>query len=395
MTTTATFDQAPAGTATGDLAQRAERVAQVAAQAAADVDAQARFPAEALSAARRERLLGALVPRELGGLGAGICEVGETIATIARQCASSAMVLAMHHLQVACLVRHGHTPALRSQLADVAESQLLLASATTEAQIGGALRHSSCFLETNGDRFRLEKQAPVISYGAHADAVLATARRHADAAPGDQVLVLCLAEHTELEETSGWDTVGLRGTCSSGFHLVATGESDHVLPVPFADIAAQTMLPASHVLWGYVWLGLAAGAVEKARTFIQAEARRKPGTTPHGAGSFAELVVVWGELESLVRSHAARYDARFDGDATEPGLSDTIASNALKVAASRLVVDVVGRSLTICGIAGYKEDSPFCLGRQLRDAHGAAVMVNNDRILADNAQLLLVHRGAW
>jgi len=43
-------------------------------------------------------------------------------------------------------------------------------------------------------------------------------------------------------------------------------------------------------------------------------------------------------------------------------------------------------------MAGYRQDSPYSLGRLVRDAHGAAVMVNNDRILANNAQMLLVHK---
>jgi acyl-CoA dehydrogenase len=64
--------------------------------------------------------------------------------------------------------------------------------------------------------------------------------------------------------------------------------------------------------------------------------------------------------------------------------------NNLKVSASQLVVDIVHRALLICGIQGYKNDSPFSLGRHLRDAHSAALMIGNDRILATNASLLLV-----
>jgi acyl-CoA dehydrogenase len=32
------------------------------------------------------------------------------------------------------------------------------------------------------------------------------------------------------------------------------------------------------------------------------------------------------------------------------------------------------------------------MGRLLRDAHGAALMVNNDRIIGNNAQMLLVSK---
>jgi len=66
--------------------------------------------------------------------------------------------------------------------------------------------------------------------------------------------------------------------------------------------------------------------------------------------------------------------------------------NNLKLSASQLVPDIVTRCLGICGIAGYKNDTPYSLGRHLRDAHSAALMVSNYRILATNASLLLVHK---
>ena len=69
-----------------------------------------------------------------------------------------------------------------------------------------------------------------------------------------------------------------------------------------------------------------------------------------------------------------------------------IEMNTVKISASNLVAEIVARAMTICGMAGYRQDSPYTLGRLLRDSHGAAVMVNNDRILANNAQMLLVHK---
>ena len=57
------------------------------------------------------------------------------------------------------------------------------------------------------------------------------------------------------------------------------------------------------------------------------------------------------------------------------------------------VVEIVGQAMTICGMAGYRNDTELSLTRQLRDAYGAALMVNNDRILGASAQMLLIHRG--
>ena len=64
--------------------------------------------------------------------------------------------------------------------------------------------------------------------------------------------------------------------------------------------------------------------------------------------------------------------------------------NNLKVSSSQLVVQIANHALLICGIMGYKNDSKFAIGRHLRDAHSAALMVSNDRIFATNASMLLV-----
>ena len=382
-----TADPAPSA-----LLRSVERLGHdVAAAHADDVDRSARFPAETFDALKEAGVLGALVPRALGGAGLTLTEVCAGVRALGRHCASSAMVLAMHHLQVACLVRHGRSESLHQLLADVADRQILLASATTEAGIGGRLRESSCAVHADGERFELEKQAPVVSYGAHADAVLVTARRTPDSPPGDQVLVACVKPGVSLEQVGEWDTLGLRGTCSPGFVLRAAGPLSMILDDPFADIAAETMLPYSHILWSHVWLGIADAAMSKAGALVRKKARQDPGTVPPGARRLAELDVVFHQLESLATATLARYDEAAGGQRAE-SVGDAVALNALKVGASRLVVEVVTGALGICGMDGYREGTPFSLGRQLRDAHSAALMVSNDRILGDNAQLLLLSR---
>jgi acyl-CoA dehydrogenase len=379
--------------AAGRLVGEAVRIGEeVAGPAADDVDRKARFPTEAMEAMRSAHLLSVLVPSDLGGDGASIGEVAEVVGVLARHCASTAMVYAMHQMQVACLVRHGRSEFLRDYQKAIVDRQLLLASATTEIGVGGDIRTSVCAVERRDGRFTLEKKAPVISYGESADGVLATARRSPESPGSDQVLVLCREPGLSLEATSGWDTLGFRGTCSLGFSLRAEGDERQVLDDPFADIASRTMLPVSHVLWSSVWLGLAGTAVDRARRFVRTEARKNPGVTSPAAVRLSELMTVFQQMEALVHGAARTYDEVYDDVETLSGMGFAIAMNGLKVSASTLVVDIVGKALMICGIAGYREDSPYSLGRLLRDAYGAAVMVNNDRIIANNAQMLLVHK---
>ena len=97
-----------------DLAE--QMGATVAGPASGDVDANARFPRETVDALRQERLLSAVVPTDLGGLGWSVRDVSDFIRVLSHHCTSSALVLAMHTIEVHSLVRYGDTPWLRALL---------------------------------------------------------------------------------------------------------------------------------------------------------------------------------------------------------------------------------------------------------------------------------------
>ncbi len=374
--------------------ERARKVgSEVAAKHADSVDREARFPAESFAALKEAQLLGLMVPRELGGGGGSISDISEVCHALGQFCASTAMIYAMHQIQVACFVRHGQqSPWHREFLQRLAKEQLLIASATSEAGIGGDVRTSSCAVELTGDAFKVKKNAIVISYGANADAILVTARRTPEAPPSDQVIVLVLKKDYTLEQTGGWDTLGMRGTCSNGYWLHASGHASQILPLPYADISAQTMLPTSHLTWSSLWLGIATDAVGRARAFIRGEARKKPGTTPPGAVRLAEAVSLLQQMKANVVAAARQYEDSMGQAEKLSSLSFAIAMNSLKTGTSQMAVQVVNHALLVCGIYGYRNDTKFSLGRHLRDAHSAAVMVSNDRIYGNTANLLLVHK---
>ncbi|AKT50190.1 acyl-CoA dehydrogenase family protein [Arsenicicoccus sp. oral taxon 190] len=378
-----------------DVVAQAARIAtDVAAAHAADVDLHARYPREAMAALADAGLLSAWIPTELGGAGADIVQIGRACEELAKACASTAMIFAMHQIQVACLVHHGDAPYFRDLMRRIAEEQLLVGSATTEMGIGGDVRRSLCHVDRAQDgTFELVKKAPVISYGVEADLIFVTARKDADAVESDQVLVVCDKADLSLEPLGDWDTMGFRGTCSPGFVLTARSHQDRIFPDDYADLSARTMLPVAHSLWSSCWLGLAEGATAAARGVVRAAARRSGALAPVTGLRLAELEVV---LEAFrARVHAATHAYR-DVDPISPEatmMGRAISFNTLKVYSAETVVDVVARSLMIVGIAGYRRTGPTSLDRALRDAYGAQLMVNNDRILGNTAQLELIYKG--
>jgi acyl-CoA dehydrogenase len=368
--------------------------ASCAAPAADAVDREARFPREALAALQAERLLGALIPQELGGIGATIADVAAICETLGRSCAATAMIFAMHQINVACLLRHSRsTPFFRDYLSAVAADQRLIASATSEVGTGGDLRRSVCGVQHEPDRrIRISKRCPVISYGDEADDILLTARRAPDATPADQVLVLVRKSECTLTRAGEWDTLGMRGTRSFAYTLEASATEDHLVGVPFADVASQTMIPISHLLWSALWLGLASDAVARARACVRAEARRCPGEAPPSAPRLAQVVADLHTMRALVHDGLSAFERHQDDVDTLAGFGFALRMNNLKLSASRLAPEIVGGALGVCGIAAYRNDSPYSVGRHLRDAYSAALMVGNDRIYSANAAMLLVHK---
>lgn len=374
------------------LAEVASRVATLAAGHAAEVDADGRFPREAIDALRAEGALSALVPVALGGSGASMTAVARACGVLGRACSSTGMVFAMHSIQVASLVRHAAGEPFDGYLREVAREQRLIGSVTSEVTTGGDMGRSTAAVVTGHDgSATLTKQAPTVSYGAHADDLLTTARSGPDAGPGDQVLVLTRAGQHELTPVNTWDPLGMRGTCSPGFTMTASFPADQVLSAPFPVISAETMVPVSHLLWAHLWTGIAAEALDRARAFVRAGAKRTGSPGPAGR----RLSVLAAQLSGL-QAEVAACLAHFETESAVPGrpglstMASALRYNNLKITASETAASLCQGALAVTGFAGYKNDTPFSVGRQLRDTLSAPLMVSNDRLHETNASLLLV-----
>lgn len=367
----------------------------VVAEFAQDVDEKARFPEEAFDAFKQEKWLSCYVPQELGGIGLDIKQLSTMCEVLGGYCASTAMIFAMHQIQVACMVHHlDEKGYFNGFLKDLVDKQYVLASATTEIGVGGDLRTSICGLKTDGDNFTIEKKAPVISYGKAADAIMVTCRRSEDSNPGDQVQVLVFKKDYDLEQISDWDTLGFRGTCSEGFVLKGKGHIQQVQPAPFGEILEQTMHPVAHLLWSSLWLGLTQDAVNKARTVVSAQARKDPGNTPISAIRLTEvdeqLYLMRSGLYVAIDEYHSKLSEEDSNVFQDFGYS--IRVNNVKLRCSEMMIEIISKCLFIVGIMGYKNNAENSLSRHIRDAYGAAIMVNNDRIRGHNATMHIALR---
>jgi acyl-CoA dehydrogenase len=384
---------------TATFSSEIKRVArEVAAPNAADVDREARFPVEAIDALKEIGGLSALIPEALGGQGIPFGEVATACFELGQCCGAAAMVFAMHQIQVSSIVRHlEDAPWFEEYLRRVATEQRLIASATSEVGTGGELGKSvAAVVHEEDGACSFEKKAPTVSYCSAADDVFTTLRRSPDSDPGDQVVALTHKEQMTFEQTGTWDPLGMRGTCSPGFVLRARFPASQILSVPFQRIASETMVPVSHILWSHLWLGSATDAFERARAFVRAQARPSADGPPPAAIRLSHLLA---EL-SLLRAEVVCGLQEFLEIADEPGrarlatLATALRFNTLKIAASEQAPRVCEGAMGVCGIVGFKNDTPYAVGRQLRDTMSARLMITNERIHQTNAGLLLIAKEA-
>jgi acyl-CoA dehydrogenase len=378
-----------------DFVTAINRVASdVAAVHADDVDRAARFPVEAIDALREMGALSAMIPTELGGGGVAFDAIAAACYELGRRCGATAMVFAMHQIQIACIVRHLQPGSwFEDYLGRVSREQRLIASATSEVGTGGDLGRSiAAVTPTEDGRATFEKQAPTVSYGANADDLLTTLRRSPEAEPGDQVAALTTRGQHVLEQTGTWDPLGMRGTCSPGFVVRADFPVEQVVGTPFPTVATETMVPVSHLLWSHLWLGIATDAFDRARAFVRASARQRPDQMPPTAIRLSHLMSQLSLLRAEVESALREFDeaSATPGRARLSEMATILRFNNLKIAASEQAPRVCMDAMGVNGLVGFKNDTPVSVGRHLRDTMSAARMVANERIHQTNASLLLI-----
>ncbi|MGB5809274.1 MAG: acyl-CoA dehydrogenase family protein [Polyangiales bacterium] len=168
------------------------------------------FAAEAFAALSEEGLFKALVPTELGGMGAGFRDICEFIRVLAHYDPSTALAYSMHsHLVAATVWKYRHGKPGEALLRKVVDQGLILVST-------GA----GDWLESNGKLEKVEGGYRYTSFkpfgsGSPAAHLMITSGRYEDPEEGPMVLHFPLAFSTEgVTRGSDWDAHGMRATGS-------------------------------------------------------------------------------------------------------------------------------------------------------------------------------------
>lgn len=372
--------------------KRLAPVVSVLAEHAARHDADASFPVESLEALREHHLMSLMVPAQFGGGGGSLETYVEVVQELAAGCLSTAQIYAMHVSHLDAIVRFGSAELKADVLRRVSADELYIASATTER--GASLFSAHAPLVADRDGLVFERTAPVVTGGVHADGFLISVRA-SEASPEHEVsLVYVDRGDVEVEFLGEWDTLGMRATESVG--MVFKGRTSERSVVGghgrFAEVARESMIPASHLGWSASWLGAARGAFgELVRSLSKSAAAVDGSELLH-----ERLARIRLDLE-LVSAYLTRVREEIEQARQEnrslaqPRIQLQV--NALKICASDLTFRAVDHMVQLAGLRlGYMRQSPIALERHFRDLRSASLNHANDGLrVGVGAMCLLDH----
>ena len=355
------------------LAALAPVVADVVAPMAADVDRHGIYPRAALDALGDTGLLGLVSSREVGGMGGGSRAAATVVRELARNCASTAMVVLMHYAATAVLEAHGP----REVREAIAAGRYVATLAFSEA---GSRSHfwvpTSTATAADG-QVRLDARKSWVTSAGEADGYVWTSRPLAE---GVSTLWLVPAGVAGLSVGAPFDGLGLRGNKSSPMVAdgVMVGEDAMLGPDGGGfDVMIGGLLPWFQVMNAAFSVGTADVATTRAAAYVGAT------RLEHLDQSLAE--------NPTTRAYVARM--RIATDAADALLLDTLAALEtrradatlrvleVKAAASEAAATVTDLAMRVCGGSAFRKE--VGVERNFRDARAASVMAPTTDTLYD------------
>ena len=365
-------------TAVSNAREMAERVLL---PAASRNDKEARFSVEAIEACVRARLLGLMLPAEVGGAALGPRTYAAVVAALAEADASVAMVYLMHMCATATIAAAPPGATATPILKEIAAGRHLSTLAFSEA---GSRSHFWAPLSRarrNGAGVHLTARKSWVTSAGHAQSYVVSSLAPEGSKPTDSTLYLVPGDARGLSIAGPWDGMGLRANASAPMTLedceVPRG---HQLTDDGAGFQAmlQVVLPLFNLGSAAVSLGLCRAAIAATATHL------KTARFEHLGQSLGEsLPTLRAQLATMqidTDGLAARIDDYVD-HLERPRETTLLRALECKAAAGETAIAVTSAAMRICGGAAFSRHT--AIERLFRDAHAGAVMAPTGDVLRE------------
>ncbi len=329
---------------------------------AAQVDEEARFPAESVKKMAKLGLMGAIFPEEYGGSGGGEMEAVIIGEEISRVCASTAtIVLAGMSLAGYPIYEFGNEEQRQQFVVPIAKGEKLACFALTEAGAGSDVAALETTATRHNGGYILNGTKIFITNGAEADITVVFATT--DKALGHRGIASFIVE----KDTPGFSVgklehkLGIRGSSTAEllFENCFVPEANRLGDEGKGFRIALEAIDNSRICVAAQAVGIAQGAFDKALTY--AKERQQFGQP---IANFQ--AIQWMLADMATQIDAARlltYRAAYFKDKGLPFIKEAAMA---KVFAAEVAMFVTTKAIQIYGGYGYVKDYP--LERYFRDA---------------------------
>lgn len=362
------------------VALAASLVPALASRAAAH-DRDASFPRADVEDLRDAGLLGLMVPRPLGGMGATCATYAAVARTLATGSGATALVFNMHSSitgalagtsdELAAAVGAGDAWFLaRDEVLRQAAAGALFQVAMSERAAGSRFTRMTTTYEAAAGGWHLRGRKAFCTGAGHADRYLVVARS-ADGARISQFLVPA-GPGLRVEQT--WDPLGMRATASNDIELDVVVAPDALLGgvEGLAPLLARVMPHWLVASYAAVYAGVAAAALDAA---VAQVADRSLGHLPAVRARIGRADAAVAACWQVVAEAAERVDVA-------PGQLDTNRwVHRAKLLAGDTALAVASSMVEACGTSATRRGAP--LERLLRDARCGALHPATSDVCAD------------
>lgn len=335
-----------------DALRVAQRLAEQFASTAVERDRRGGTPKAERDLIRRSGLLALSIPREFGGWGAPWSEVMAVVRTFARADGSIAHVFGFQHLMLATARLFGQREQWQPLLEATAERAWFWGNALNPLDARTTLRREGGAMSISG-------QKSFCSGSPDSDMLIVSALRP----PETRLAIAAIPTDREgITVHADWDNMGQRQTDSGSvtFENVRIHERELLdQPGPLGSIFASLRPCIAQLILCNVYLGIAEGALEHAKSYTQSARRPWLGSGVASASEDPYVLHRYGEMWLGLEGARALTDraglalstawARGDALSADERGQTAIAIAAAKAQTTRVGLDVSSQVFDVMG----------------------------------------------
>lgn len=388
------FEMQPRTPEGRDFLERAEGVVPLLAERAAKADLEGRFLLENIDALREAGLLGALVPRELGGLGvSSVHDWAVGLTALARGDASIAIAINMHMGAGRALVQRWQAARASGEadqeassagiLKAISAGQLVICATATEP--GTDFLRPRTTATPDGAQVRIDGHKIFVTLSPAAQLFAMNVRIPGDGQPDRIGFAFVPASTPGLEPQDDWDALGMRASGSQSVKLTGCK-----IPANSVQVAGEWGKWSPGLLMGrtlanQTLLGAFLGIAEAAASLAVEAARTQTKTKSDGPIAalsgvqhrVGEMEILLASCRSALTSAGHALDRRLEEAGGKPlSLEAAHAAMADYQAAKWIVnqgaIQIVNQAMDIAGGSAFMTKSP--LARLYRDVRAGPFM---------------------